>query len=112
MMNNGMKGFEGARITQVIETTITRRGDGVNTPVRLVTQYWSPEGELLAEKDPCPDHEQSIKVLTDAIRWALGENGDFSSKPQDKLPIGKYWWRKELRRRACELLPVHDGVCR
>jgi hypothetical protein len=44
-----------ARVVQVIETTLTRRGDGADTPIRIVHQYWSLEGELLAERDPCPD---------------------------------------------------------
>ena len=108
-MNNGCKALEEARIVSVIETTLTHRGDGVSTPVRIIRQYWSPSGELLAEKDPCPDHEREIKVLLDAILWALGEKGDFPSRPAG---AGAYWWRSELRRRACGLLPKADGVNR
>lgn len=37
---------------QVIQTTNLRRGDGVNTPIRAITQYWSMQGDLLAEVDP------------------------------------------------------------
>lgn len=42
-----------ARLIQVIETRLTRRGSGKSEedPVRLVTQYWSVDGELLAERD-------------------------------------------------------------
>lgn len=40
-----------ARVVQVIET-VSLRGDGSDDPVREVRQYWSFEGELLAEKDP------------------------------------------------------------
>lgn len=47
--------MDSARIIDVIETTLTRRGNGKTTPLRCVTQYWSPEGLLLAEVDPCPD---------------------------------------------------------
>lgn len=43
-----------ARVIQVIETTLERRGDGKDTPIRLITQYWTLDGELLAEVDPCP----------------------------------------------------------
>jgi len=45
-----------ARVIQVIETTLLRRGDGKTseTRIRLVTQYWSMDGHLLAEVDPCP----------------------------------------------------------
>lgn len=42
-----------AKLIQVIETQ-TRRGTGTDgTAVREVTEYWSPEGRLLAEQDPC-----------------------------------------------------------
>lgn len=43
-----------ARVIQVIETTLTRKGDGktAETAIRLVTQYWSLDGKLLAEVDP------------------------------------------------------------
>jgi hypothetical protein len=46
-----------ARVMQVIETKLERRGDGkdARSPVRIVTQYWSLEGELLAEVDPCAE---------------------------------------------------------
>lgn len=41
-------------LIQVIRTTLTRRGDGESTddPVRIITQYWSTDGKLLAEVDP------------------------------------------------------------
>lgn len=43
-------------VMQVIKTTLTRRGEGKppDDPVRMVTQYWSFSGELLAEVDPFP----------------------------------------------------------
>jgi hypothetical protein len=41
-----------ARMIQVIETDLTRRGDGTtDDPVRLIKQYWTLDGELLAEVD-------------------------------------------------------------
>lgn len=45
-----------AKVIQVIVTTLTRRGTGkdADSPIRIVTQYWSLDGELLAEVDPCP----------------------------------------------------------
>jgi hypothetical protein len=42
-----------ARLIQVIETDLTIRGNGKDDPYRTVTQYWSTDGELLAEVDPC-----------------------------------------------------------
>ncbi|MCM3665525.1 hypothetical protein M3204_13995 [Mesobacillus subterraneus] len=41
-----------ARIVEVIET-VSIRGNGVENPVREVIQYWSKDGILLAEQDPC-----------------------------------------------------------
>ena len=42
-----------AKLIQVIETTILRRGDGTKeNPIRFITQYWSIDGILLAEVDP------------------------------------------------------------
>lgn len=43
-----------ARVIQVIETTLTRRGEGkdASDPVRIVTQYWTLDGHLIVEKDP------------------------------------------------------------
>lgn len=41
-----------AKVIQVIETEV-KRGKGVlDDPMRGVTQYWSLDGELLAEHDP------------------------------------------------------------
>lgn len=42
-----------AKVIQVIET-VEHRGRGVEgDPHRGVTQYWSLDGSLLAEVDPC-----------------------------------------------------------
>lgn len=39
-------------VMQVIRTTNARRGDGHTTPIRAITQFWSMQGDLLAEVDP------------------------------------------------------------
>jgi hypothetical protein len=54
---NQLQRLDRAVVMQVIKTTLTRRGGGrsVDDPVRLVTQYWSLSGDLLAEVDPFPD---------------------------------------------------------
>lgn len=42
-----------AKVIQVIETTIERRGAGKDgDPIRIIRQYWSFDGALLAEVDP------------------------------------------------------------
>lgn len=41
------------RTIAITETTLTRRGRGVEgDPIRIVTQYWSIDGQFLAEHDP------------------------------------------------------------
>jgi len=42
-------------ILKVIKTTLTRRGEGkdLSDPVRIITQYWDFEGNLIFEIDPC-----------------------------------------------------------
>lgn len=99
--------MDGVRMISVIETTLTRRGDGENTPVRVIRQYWSPDGQFLAEVDPCPDHVQSIKVLTDAVLWALQTDiKEFRQKGQRFITLKDFnEWRTELRRRAHGMLP-------
>ena len=44
---------ESAKVISVIKTVSTR-GKGTDTnPVRTVIQYWTVEGELIAEEDCC-----------------------------------------------------------
>jgi hypothetical protein len=44
------------KVVQVIETVAMRgRGDDERDPVRSVKQYWTFDGVLLAEKDPCAE---------------------------------------------------------
>lgn len=46
---------DNAQLIEVIQTTIMRRGRGdEQDPIRVVTQYWTKDGELLAEVDPAP----------------------------------------------------------
>ena len=41
-----------ARVISVIETTLTMLGEGVEgDPVRILTQYWTVDGDLLASVD-------------------------------------------------------------
>lgn len=45
-----------ARIIEVIETQLYTRGKGTeDNPFRSITQYWSKDGNLLAEVDPIPE---------------------------------------------------------
>lgn len=75
-----------ARVMQVIETTIERRGDGkdARSPIRVITQYWTLEGTLLAEVDPCaqtipveaPMYERSSVEEVRRRRTVPNESGE------------------------------------
>ena len=61
---------------------------------------------IRAIKHPAPKPAAKVKKtkamsevtrLREAIRWALGELGEFAERPEG---AGKYWWRSELRNRA------------
>lgn len=46
--------FDQACVINVIRTTLLRRGEGTQSePLRVITQYWTMDGELLWEIDPC-----------------------------------------------------------
>ena len=52
-----------AKVIQVIETEITR-GKGIEgDPIRGVTQYWSLDGDLLAEHDPVEADRPSPTIM-------------------------------------------------
>lgn len=45
--------YRAAQVISVIRTELERRGQGVESdPIRIITQYWTLDGELLAEVDP------------------------------------------------------------
>lgn len=60
-----------AKVIQVIEVEITRGKGTEDSVMRGVTQYWSLDGELLAENDPLttdrptPSIERGAKLLKD-----------------------------------------------
>lgn len=47
------RGVDLARVIQVIETKSARGSGAKEQPSRIVTEYWSLDGEKLAERDPC-----------------------------------------------------------
>ena len=65
-----------AKVIQVIETSILR-GEGVSYDrIRQITQYWSLDGILLAEVDPCaPEYFRSFGdgKFVDA-GWVIGND--------------------------------------
>lgn len=59
-------------------------------------------GKAEARKRQVRDLHHEVARLTGAIRWALGEEGEFGDEPP---PLAgryrmRFWWRSELRRRA------------
>lgn len=54
------RGTDGARVIEVIETRSCRGSGTQEDPYRIVVQYWSLEGELLAEKDDIRENTVSI----------------------------------------------------
>lgn len=46
------RGTDSARVIQVIETKALCGAGTDEDPCRCITQYWSMEGDLLAESDP------------------------------------------------------------
>lgn len=73
-----------ARTMQVIVTNLERRGKGVSgDPIRRLTQYWSVEGELLAEVDPCQPYLISKKAedrVREIYRKSVIEHGDVGAQ--------------------------------
>lgn len=45
--------MKGVEIITLIKTNLTRKGNGKDTPIRIITQYWTLEGDLVFEIDPC-----------------------------------------------------------
>lgn len=43
--------------------------------------------------------QKIVKRLERAVRWALGELGDFPGRPRAPGE-GAFWWRTELQKRA------------
>lgn len=50
----------GAEVIQVIHTNLEKRGTGRDEldVVRRIDQYWSMDGVLLWEHDPCPEADR------------------------------------------------------
>jgi len=60
--------MDSARVVQLIETTILRRGEGLESdPVRIVTQYWTFDGQMVAEDDPCSPQPYSANAAEQDI---------------------------------------------
>ena len=56
------------KVIEVVETSLATRGDGKEIPIRTITQYWSREGELLAERDSFDATQNEMDKLRDFIQ--------------------------------------------
>lgn len=72
-----------AEVIQVIRTDLMRRGDSASNldPVRLVEQFWSLEGELLAENDP--DRQRTLETIMGEVEELLAAIGNHSTDMTD-----------------------------
>lgn len=75
-----------AKVIQVIEVEITR-GKGIEGDIfRGVTQYWSLDGDLLAEHDPCasdrptPSIERGAALIKELYGKPFGHPDNRSGK--------------------------------
>ena len=67
---------------------------------------WSAEESLKTEETDNEALEMENGILKTAIRWALGEAGEF---PTRRRGTGQFWWRDELRSRSLGcVLPGED----
>jgi hypothetical protein len=78
IMKNGDKnisiGIDMVKLQEVIVTNIKRRGNGEDDPIRVITQYWSKDGELLAEVDPFPVVDKYNELLLCVPEKVTGES--------------------------------------
>ena len=84
--------IESLRLVEVIELKVVR---GAGTPddlSRIVTQYWSKEGELLAEDDPC-------EICTDSS----------ALKQWEPITARHLATSSDCKRPLCERLATGDG---
>ena len=52
-----------AELIEVIRTQLLRKGRGIeDSPVRIITQFWTKDGDLLAEVDPCTEDKKRIEL--------------------------------------------------
>lgn len=46
-------------VTEVIICNKKRRGDGIDDPIRIITEIFTKEGTLIADNDPLIQHPDS-----------------------------------------------------
>lgn len=78
-----------AKTIKVIETTLLRMGSGEdkNSPIRIVTQYWTEDGQLLAQNDPAAVTltPEEIHVINSKLRVGYSTSADVPNEPLTEL---------------------------
>lgn len=84
---NSLPGMDSAKTLMCIVARILRKGDGKETPVRIVTQVFTTEGELIAESDPgaCISIQDTCKDAIELIRLLANGNAAHSQSVIDAV---------------------------
>lgn len=64
-------GTDSARVIQVIETKSNRGKGTLDDLSRQVVQYWSLEGQLLAERDSHTTKNEQVTVIQEICRFQI-----------------------------------------
>lgn len=93
--------MDSARVIKVIETTLSRRGEGVEgDPIRIITEYWTLDGEKLCEKhDPWArtSIDGRLDYLVATVREMLSKHRslcEISGSGHYGLGGGSYLWEE------------------
>jgi len=77
---------------EVVITTLTRRGKGTEySPIRVITQVFEKNGDLIAENDPYDEYYTDMDLVHFA-RWCVDNENTLSISPSD---ITK--WRNSIK---------------
>lgn len=72
-------------VIQVIETELEKRGDGDKTPIRRVRQYYTLEGNLLAEFDPFDETHRDLVELVHKLRQDVDEKASEIARCREEI---------------------------
>jgi hypothetical protein len=78
-------------VAAIFSGNIGYGGDTMTHPLYYVTI------DKYAVYEPANITLEQVEEMREALKWALGESGDFRTRSDGE---GYYWWRKELRERA------------
>ena len=76
-----------AFVEELIITTLLRKGEGEpRSPIRIITQIWRKNGELIAEVDPWePLRNGEVKIHFDIVKGYAADGKDKELKEHIRL---------------------------